>query len=271
MTQQLPALVGALRYEFRMQVRRPTVWITFAIFTVLLVVLVNQGPVITVRGYFATLLAHESLSKAVADWCFNIASYLPICVGCLLAGRLVRDRRTKVDELFTALPTPLRTRLFGKYLGALLATALPMFLVYMLGIVYLAALAHNPLAILLALETFVVLALPGVMFVSAFSIAVPVLLWVPLYQFLFIGYWFWTTLWFHAELPNLARTLLSPISLYIAMGIYGLNESDSGPNHPIHITGTPAQGILSAALLLGVAAVVLVMCDRYLTWRQARQ
>ena len=33
--------------------------------------------------------------------------------------------------------------------------------------------------------------LPGLLFVAAFSVSCPVILWVPLYQFLFVGYWFW--------------------------------------------------------------------------------
>jgi hypothetical protein len=88
---------------------------------------------------------------------------------------------------------------------------------------------------------------------------------------LFICYWFWNTLWFHADLPSLARTLLSPIGLYSAMGIYGLNESDSGSQHPIHITGTFGQGVASIVVLLVVAAGALLAVERYLTWRQARQ
>jgi hypothetical protein len=266
-----PALAGVLRCEFRMQIRRPSLWITFAVFTGLLVLLFNQGPVVNIRSYFVGLVAHEPLSKALANWCFNMMTYLPICVGALLANRLPRDRRTKVDELFTAMPTTLRTRLIGKFLGSTLATTLPMFVVYMAGVSYIAALAHNPLALLLAVETFAVIALPGVLFVGAFSVTVPALLWVPLYQFLFICYWFWNTLWFHADLPSLARTLLSPIGLYSAMGIYGLNESDSGSQHPIHITGTVGQGLASIVVLLVVAAGALLAVERYLSWQQARQ
>lgn len=263
------ALMGALRYEFRMQVRRPTVWITFGVFTGLLLLLLNQG-----QNSLGVILpyqvAHYPLSKVVAGWAFNVNTYLPICVGALLASRLPRDHRTKVDELFTTVPTTLGTRLVGKYLGSLLATVVPMFMVYSIGIGYIVSLSHNLLAIPLALLAFSGIALPGILFVSAFSIAVPVLLWVPLYQFLFIGYWYWNTLWFHADLPNLGRTLLAPTGLYMAIGLFGLDESSSG-QHPIHITGTAGQGIASILLLVGVSAIVLFVLDRYLTWRQAHQ
>ncbi|MGH2517766.1 MAG: hypothetical protein ACRDHP_19130, partial [Ktedonobacterales bacterium] len=67
------------------------------------------------------------------------------------------------------------------------------------------------------------------------------------------------------------RTLLSPVGLYMAMGIYGLHESSSNASHPIAITGTAAQGVASILLLVGSALAVIFALDRYLCWRQARQ
>lgn len=268
------ALRAALIYEFRMQVRRPALWVTFGVFTALLALLFNQGPIITIHGYFAGLVARESLPRALADWCFALNTYLPLCVGCLIAGRLSRDRRTRMEEIFMALPATVRARLAGKYVGTLLASVLPMLAVYIVGVGYLAVLAHNPLALLvalvLALPTFLIVAAPGLCFVAACSLALSAIIWVPIYQFLFIGYWYWNTLWFHANLPNLARTLLSPIGLYIVMGIYGLDESGTGPQHPIHITGTAFQGIASIAVLFATSVLILLALERLLTWRQAR-
>ncbi|MGH2518105.1 MAG: hypothetical protein ACRDHP_20875, partial [Ktedonobacterales bacterium] len=124
MTSYLSALAGAFHYEFRMQVRRPSVWITFLVFTALLFYLLNQGQE-NLGVMLSSAVAHQPLSTVIASWAFNVNTYLPICVGALLANRLPRDRRTKVDELFTALPAPLGTRLMGKYLGSLAATMLP--------------------------------------------------------------------------------------------------------------------------------------------------
>jgi len=265
----LAELVGAARYEFRMQVRRPTVWIVFAAFTGLLVLLLNQGQS-ALGPYYTHLVAHTTLLKALADWTFNVNTFLPICLGPLLADRLPRDHRTRVDELFTSMPAPLGTRLVGKYLGALLATLLPMLIIYAVGVGYIAFLARNPLAIPLAVVTFAAIALPGMLFVGAFSIACTAILWTPLYQFLFIGYWYWNTLWFHADIFNLSRTLLSPIGLIIVMGVFGLNES-SDSQHVIHISATPLQGVASMVTLLAITALVLFALERYLHWRQVSQ
>lgn len=260
---------SALTYEFRMQVRRPTLWITFAVFTALMFALLNRGDA-ALGVYYPNLIRHAPLSKVVADWALNVNKTLAICVGCLLAGRLPRDRRTRVDELFASMPASLGARLWGKFLGATLATVVPMAVIYAIGVGYIVSVSHDLAAIPLAVETFAVLALPGLLFVGAFSIAVPALLWVPIYQFLFIGYWYWNTLWFHRELPNLGRTLLSPIGLFIGMGIYGLDESSTG-QHPIRMTGTLLDGVVSLVLLLVIAATVMIALERFLQWRQARQ
>jgi len=270
MNSQFSAFWGATRYEFVMQARRPSLWITFAVFTALLLLLINQGTS-ALNVVIPALLKQESLHQVFASWALYVNTFLPICLGVLLAGRLPRDARTKVDELLLAAPATQRARLFGKCLGATAATLIPMLLVYAGGIVYILSFAHSPANVLLAvpqaLLAFAVIALPGVLFVGAFSIACPAVIWSPLYQFLFVGYWYWGTLWFHADIPNLSRTLLSPIGLFSAMGIYGLNES-SGGNHPIHITGSPLQGVASIALLLALAVGVIFALDGYLRWRQ---
>lgn len=262
-------MLGALRYEFRMQVRRPTVWITFIVITILLLLEFNQGQG-SLNITMPAALAHYPLLSVIADWTFNVNTYLPLCIGALLAGRLPRDRRTKVDELFTTMPATLNARLFGKYLGSMLATLIPMFLVYFGVIGYILYLTHNILVIPLALETFVVIVLPGVLFVSAFSIACPAIMWVPLYQFLFICYWFWNTLWFHKELFNLGRTILSPIGVYIAFGFYRLEPLETGPHGDPGIHATPLLAGASILLLVGSALLVMFALERFLKWRQAR-
>ena len=264
-----PSIIwGATRYEFRMQIRRPALWIAFAVITVLLLLLQNQGP----GGLSQAIhddLSHYPLHTTLALWAFTINTFLPICIGPLLAGRLPRDRRTKVDEMFTSMPASPGARLAGKYLGSLLATLIPVFLVYVGGVAYLISLSHDVMAIPLALLAFVVVALPGMLFVGAFSIAVPAVMWVPLYQFLFVCYWYWNTLWFHAELPNLGRTPLSPIGVYMLKGFYAYDGSSK--QHPERLTVSAGQGVMSYLLLVAIAIAVLVILDRYLAWRQARQ
>ncbi|MDQ6662025.1 MAG: hypothetical protein M3Z24_13815 [Chloroflexota bacterium] len=272
MIQQFPMLMGALRYEFRMQIHRRALWLTFIIITVLIFIQLNQGSGrldITIPA----ALAHYPLLTVIAGWAFDVNTYLPLCIGALLADRLPRDRRTKVDELFTTMPATLNTRLIGKYLGSMLATLIPMFLVYAGGIAYILYLTHNIIVLPLALEVFAVIALPGVLFISAFSIACPVIIWVPLYQFLFICYWLWGTLWFHKELFNISRSILSPIGLYIAYGFYelgSLNDPKSPHGDP-GIHSTPLLAVESTLLLIGIAILVMFVLERYIKWQQAHR
>lgn len=253
---QVRVLIGVLDYEFRMQIRRRAVWITFICFALL----ISSG--------FRELLfnpRHFSLLTQVLQLTSNVNAIFPICVGVLLADRLPRDRRFKVNELFTSLPGALSIRLAGKYLGSTLATLVPMFAFYSIGVGIVLYQTHDLLAIPLALETFIAIVLPGILFISAFSIACPVILWLPLYQFLFVGYWFWGNLLPPSfGIPTLSATILTPIGGYMAAGFFG------GDSFPV-THATALQGVESTLLLLGIASLVMSTLWCYLRWEQYRQ
>jgi len=212
-------------------------------------------------------LANAPINKLVAALVFSTNLLLPIPLGIFLADRLPRDRRTRVDELFTSMPGTLRTRIIGKYLGSLLATIIPMFISYILLIGFLLYQTHNLLSIPLVVADFVLIALPGLLFVAAFSIACPAIMWVPLYQFLFVGYWFWGNVLSPTRtgIPTLSQTILTPIGTYISAGMLGVSEFGQ-------VSSTPFwEGLASLLLLLGIAVLVLYILWRYLSWQQARQ
>lgn len=259
---QFPVFFGALVYEFRMQIRRRAVWITM-ILLILLVIMALRG---FTGGYNTFLGINElPLQTVIANWTDIINAILPIGVGVLLADRLPRDRRMRVDELFTSMPGALSSRLVGKYIGSMLATLVPMFAFYCTGIGYIFFQVQQPQVLLLAVETFAAIVLPGILFISAFSIACPAILWVPLYQFLFVGYWFWGN-WLGARtgIPTLSDTILTPAGTYISSGFFG--DSIFPIQH-----ATVWQGIESMLLLLGIAAIVMIVLWSYLKWQQLRQ
>jgi ABC-2 type transport system permease protein len=263
MRQHLLVLLGALRYEFRMQIRRPAVWITIFAIAAIFTGILTQGPA-GPNTYLAYIAARSSLLTTVATWTAIIGRGLPIGVGVLLADRLIRDRRTKVEELFTSAPGALSSRLAGKYLGSMLATLVPLLIVYMLGIGQLLYITGDVRVLLLAPFTFIVITLPGILFITAFSLACPMVMWVPLYQFCFIGYWFWgNELSPRQGIPTLSTTILTPIGGYMANGFFGV---DIG-----FINATPLQGVESMLLLLGIALLVMVSIWGILKWQQARQ
>ncbi|HZR40294.1 MAG TPA: hypothetical protein VFB12_09280 [Ktedonobacteraceae bacterium] len=258
---QFPVILGVLRYEFRMQMRRPAVWITMILLSCLFLSLFSRTPNF-IENITSTVTQHSML-YALAFWTILVNRLHPIGVGVLQADRLPRDRRTHVDELLTSLSGSLSSRLIGKYLGCMLATLVPMFAFYCIGIGYLVYQTGNLMAIPLGLETFAVVTLPGILFVSAFSLACPALLWAPLYQFCFVGYWFWGN-WLspHNGIPTLSETILTPSGVFMAKGFYGLDEGN--------YIATPLQGVESMLLLISIAIFVLFVLWTFLKWQQSR-
>jgi ABC-2 type transport system permease protein len=255
---QLPILFGAINYEFRMQFRRLALWITFLCIACLFLI----------RGGFHTFVVfepNEPLLILIAEWARSLNSLLPIVAGVLLADRLARDRKTRVDELFTSTPGALSIRLTGKYVGSTLATLLPIFLFYSIGVGSILYQTHNVMTIPYALEAFATISLPGILFVSAFSIACPFLLWVPLYQFLFVGYWFWGNILTPRNgIPTLSPTILTPVGGYMASAFFGDNQQ-------LIENATVLQGVESLSLLLGISLLVMVVLWRLMKWEQVRQ
>jgi len=256
-------LLGVLAYEFKMQIRRSSLWIA-SIGVAALLIRSMLSEIIHSQAFG---LANAPITTLVAALVFSTNLLLPIPLGVFLADRLPRDRRTRVDELFTSMPGTLRTRIVGKYLGSTLATIIPMFVSYILLIGFLLYQTHNLLSIPLVVADFVLIVLPGLLFVAAFSIACPAILWVPLYQFLFVGYWFWGN-WLsptRTGIPSLSQTILTPAGTYISAGMLGV--SDVGLVKSVSFW----EGLASLLLLLGIAILVLYILWRYLSWQQARQ
>ena len=79
---QLPVLLGALNYEFRMQIRRPALWITM----VLLAVLITGA-----GGAFRELLTYQissvPLVEMVARWTVRMNFIFPVGWSGVLKAR----------------------------------------------------------------------------------------------------------------------------------------------------------------------------------------
>lgn len=260
---QSKVLLGILIYEFKMQIRRRSLWIAFIGCTLLLSrTLLNEVS----NPRFFGLVSNSPLNQFVVTMIFTTNLLLPIIFGVFLADRLPRDRQTNVNELFTSMPVALNARIIGKYLGSALASIIPMFICYSLLIGFLLYKTHNILTIPLFLLDFVLVVLPGLSLVAAFSIACPAIIWVPLYQFLFIGYWFWgNALSPRTGIPTLSSTILTPMGTYISTGILGISQVPWVPN------ATFLQGIASLLLLPVISILVLHVLWRYLSWQQDRQ
>jgi hypothetical protein len=187
-------------------------------------------------------------------------------IGIFLADRFPREKSHRVDELFESTVGTLNTRLVGKYLGCLLGTLFPAFLSYALVMCVLAFLDHSLLVLPLSLVAYIIVTVPGVCFITAFTLACTSLIWVPLYQFLFVGYWFWgNMLGPRAGLPTLSNTILTPRGSFIAAGLFAIPPVNGTP------VATPLAGVASLLLLLLIPLLVMLAFYRVLKWEQLRR
>ena len=252
---QFPVFAGSLRYEFSMQVKRRALWLTICLLTLFIVLFMTRNPRIADT---LTHLGDYPLLPTLVQWTSGLNKLLPIGVGVMLADRLYRDRRTHVDELFHSMPGVLSARLAGKYFGCLFATMVPVLLFYGIGVGVIAWQTHNIMALPLALATFAGIMLPGFLFITAFSLACTAILWVPLYQFLFICYWFWgNDLDAHTGIPTISETILTPDGKYAVHGFFGVDS---------FINATSLQATESVLLLISLAAFVMFGLWAYLKW-----
>lgn len=255
---QRTILWGIIRYEFKMQARRRAMWLVFAAITlIMLAVLPSYWS--DAGQNFQGMGLLQQVALVTWDLC-----WLPVIgIGIFLADRFPRDRSCRVDELLESTVGTLNTRLAGKYLGCLLGTTFPAFLSYSFLMGVLALLDRSLLVLPLALVTYLTVIVPGICFITAFTLICTSLIWVPLYQFLFIGYWFWgNMLGPRVGLPTLSTTILTPRGSFIAAGLFGLPPVNGVP------VASPLAGIASMLLLLLIPFLVMLLFYHVLRWEQ---
>jgi hypothetical protein len=118
--------------------------------------------------------------------------------------------------------------------------------------------------ILLAIAAFIAIIVPAVIFVAGVSIAIPVVMKVPVYQFLFIGYWFAANLMSpKIGLPSLTFSWLNATGAWAQEGLFNFRAL-------LPLTqATTAGAYASIALLTGLGAAAICGAWAYMRWRQA--
>lgn len=261
---QWPAFGATLRYEFLMQIRRVTFWVIFAV-----------GAIAPVIQFFNPQNFTHDANLAITQQSVvvieitDIAGFVALATGLLLAGRVQRDRSLRVEEILkTARPTPM-TRLFGKYAGATLASFVPAALLTALGIAILVVRYQDLGIIPLALAVAALTIIPATLFVGAFAIACGTFMWAPLFQFLFLGYWLWEQLDPKGPIPTLNGTILSPSMRLVMTGIFGFKAFRSTDLSYYPAVGV-VWGIANIVALIGVGLLAMVLAGLYQQSRASR-
>lgn len=266
---QLGVVSGALHYEYRMQIRRVSVWVVLGLLSVVIFGLWYGRASDLLYGYYTHSDSHSPVHfvppdprSALLFWAQFMALFLPLGVGLMLADRLARDTRLHVDELFDALPGSLGSRLVGKFLGSTLATLTPLFIIYFGLVIYMVQQTGNISLLPLALAVFAAVVVPGSLFVAGFSVALPAVLRVPVYQFLFTGYWFWANLMSpKVGIPSIVGTMLNAAGPWAQEGIFKF------PWTFLTLHATTVEGYTSIVVLVGLGCAATLGMARYLSWR----
>jgi hypothetical protein len=245
---------AAARYEYLMQVRRPAVWLV----VLALIALRCSAPMPVNIG---SITDHAAL---VSDWAGNFMQLGPIGVGAVLADRIRREARLDLNDLLASTPTGIGPRLWGKAIGAGAATITPFALGWAALLGYLTA-RHGAGVIPVGIEVFAAVILPGLIFVSAFSLTVPLLIGAPLFRLGLVGYWFWGNMVGpDYGIPTPAGTPFEAIGEYPTVAWFHgfmFDARERGWN------ATGADAVISIAFLLLTALAVLATAQFVLTRR----
>lgn len=252
-------MIAAARYEWRMLLRRRAMWVSMGSVAALLALVAARQVSDEVRTGTA--------KDVMVSTAYLVNLVLPAAYGCVLADRLIRSAKLGVAQLLDATPAPATGRMVGSYLGVCAAAAVPPALLYFGFAGLYAGLTGTPAALGWALAAFATVLLPAVLFVGAFALVVPLVLPLPLFCVLYVGYWFWGNAVSPALLPTLTQTLLTPVGGYPLQGLFGWYGPDgtlaiSGPVphatlNALRPAATPGTAWLSIAVLLAAAALAL--------------
>ncbi len=195
-----------------------------------------------------------SLAKVVIQQTYYLNTFAPVAVGVIFADRFVRDRQLGVREILDAVPTSAAARLWGRFAGVIAAGALPMLVVWLVQASHIAVVTHRGAALGLAVASFAVGVLPGLITVCGLCLAGPVLLGLPLFRVLFVCYWFWGNLIPSQLFPSPSETWATPIGGIALSGVFHVDFGDGRV--------AAVDGIGSVSFLV-IAGLVLVSVLQY--------
>jgi ABC-2 type transport system permease protein len=257
-------MIGVARYEYLMQIRRWSLWISGLLLTGLLYFFMSQN------------VQHQSPAELQQPWQVSddIVSpwnlLMPVAAGILVADRFTRDHLLGVNDLLrSALPSA-RTLALGKYVGSLLAVFTPSFLLTVGAVTYLVIALRAPQLFLTSAVVLLAAVLPSWLFVVAWSLFFPLVLPLRLYQVLYVGFWLWATEVPRGLLPTINQTIFTVSGQYARFAFFLKGTLNKLPTDFLVPPATIGWAIVNMSLIIGVALVGLVALELVLRWQERR-
>lgn len=247
--------LGVVRYEYGMSIRRKGVLIVGVLFALAYIGLNYQAdsPMIYPDS--------DQLWKEEAAWfAFSQGIFFPVAAGIMASDRAARDWKLNVRQLLQVSGLKNSTYVFGKYIGVVLSLfTLQTFIYILLGVVMILGIGAPFIYLPHLLLYSLLINLPGLMFITAFSLACPLIMPLRVYQILFTGYWYWGNFINPEFIPSISNTVLNAsgkfVLQYLAPQNFGL------------VTPSVTVGFvtLNIVTLLGCAFLALLVMTRYIT------
>jgi ABC-2 type transport system permease protein len=256
--------LGVARHEYTMSIRRPGFWIAYALLSLFYVISILTP---SMDGS-DDIVRPDQIWFEAGHIVFMFNIFLPLLAGILSADRMQRDLRVGVRELQRSTSLSMPAYILSKYFGVLLSVLTPMFLLVAFTGLTLIGKELAPLSILYPLlMAFLSIAVPSHAFVVAFSLAIPLIIPIRVYQVLFTGYWFWGNLLSPKAFPTISDTVLNAVGQYPLQAFFGVHFDST---YKVMQPFTPPQAVANLFVLLACICIVLFALDRYLHWHEHR-
>jgi ABC-2 type transport system permease protein len=247
-------LLGIMRYEYQMATQRKGLLVIALLFAAFYIYLwIDLGVEVEISEDIKQLLFSEA-----GQTVFFLNLFYPVIAGISAADRAVRDYNLSVREILRSTDTNTRTYVLGKYFGVVFSLLSIEMLIVLLVSLFLVITFKWPIYfIFYNLLAVVVLSAPGLCFITAFSLACPLVMPIRVYQILFTGYWYWGNYLSPQVMFTVSDTLLNASGKYALMALYGIQISVNTPQ------ATPQEAVLNIIVLLACASIALAVMILY--------
>jgi hypothetical protein len=201
------------KYEFRMSISRPGQWIGFG-FVFLLYA--SKIYIEEIPANITDLVIWQTAGRIAS----NLNLFMPVIGGILAADRISRDFSLGVHELQQSTNLKHWHYIFGKYFGVLFSFITIQF-IFIEALALIKVIRGFPISIALdTIAAFLLIIVPAFIFVTIFSLTIPLLMNVRTYQILFTGYWIWGNYLDPNTIPSISDTVLNVCGRYATEVIF---------------------------------------------------